>query len=348
MPLLKRNRKYRNLIHPHKPGTFDVVLELEDIYSNQYFSPFGTNMVPVLSGVNLTIKKGEIWAVATRLNLTASLLMAIIANTAYYDCGHARIMGQDMPRRKRIMLRDVFYIGTTEMLYEDMNVLEFISFATQHSDHLEELNAAESQRTIFDFLIAADLGYISLSKISNLSLEEKTLVLMVVAYYSNNSLIVLGIQDLKIEMASIESFAYIVNAYRESNQSFIFPSVNNDHIVDYATHVSVLSRGRTVFNGSVEELKEKYDTIAFTIQARHPKFASEMLRQSLPDYNVSLHNDKIFLRNIHSNDVPSDMEVQYLYAQIREAELWVEQVHVNKKEVGNAIKEAMHTHDLSL
>lgn len=348
MKALKRSRKYKNLLHPRSPGSIEQILELKDIYSRQYFRPRDGSMVPVLSGVNLSIKKGETWAVATRVHLTSSILLAIIGNTIPYDTGDAKITEQNMPRRKRMMLRDVFYIGTSDMLYEDMNVLEFLSFATQHADRLSDLNAAESQKSILNFLIEAGLGYISLSRISYLSEEEKALILMICAYYSNNSFIILNLGDLRMEAGLADSFAYIVDAYKASQQAFIFPALNNEKMLNCASHITVLSHGKTIFQGPVDELKMKYDKIAFILTARHPKFAAKALVTLLPDYQVDLHEDKILLRNKHSNEAPDDMKIQYLYAQMREAELWIEQVHVNTKSISNAVKEAMHIHDLSL
>lgn len=348
MRLFKRSRTYKNLLHPRTPGSVEQILELKDIRSTQYFKPLNGKTVPVLSAVNLSIRSGEIWALASRLYLTSSLLLSVIGNTVSYDSGEAKITGENMPRHKRRMLRDVFYIGTTDMLYEDMNVLEFLSFATQHADRLSHLNGPQSQKAILDFLVEADLGYISLSQISYLSEEERVLILMICAYYSNNSFIVLNSGDLKLEAGLVDSFAYIVNAYKESQQAFIFPALNNDRMMDCATHIAVLSHGVTVYQGTVEQLKMEYDELSFTLQARHPKFAASVLVNLLPDYTVQLLGDKILLSHKHSKAAPDDMEIQYLYAQIREAELWIEQVQVNKKTVSNAVKEALHVHDLSL
>lgn len=331
-----------------KPGSFQHILDIKQIRSHEYYADESHDLRPVLDGIDLDIYLGECWAITGR-SYTIGVLLAIIANIAPFESGTAIITEQKMPRRKRIMLPDIFYLGTSEMLYEDMNVLEFISFATQNSTKLDEFSGAGSQKTILDFLVAADLSYISLSQISYLSTEEKILIIMICAYFSENSFVVINMPTMKMIGLLRESFSYIVKKMQEQQQTIIYSTVSDYDLIEAsATHIGVIQEGEMIYSGDIQTFKTTYDNVAFVLTARHPGYVYETIIDLLPDYKVSLENDKIVIRDILASDSPDDMDISYLYAQIREAELWVEQVHVNRKSVANAVKELTNDNHLSL
>ena len=53
-----------------------------------------------------------------------------MANIRPYDRGKCVLIERGMMRSKRVILRHVFYIGSSEMLYNNMNVLEFLMIST--------------------------------------------------------------------------------------------------------------------------------------------------------------------------------------------------------------------------
>ncbi len=348
---VKRSRRIskHNLGNARKLGEIKHILDLKQIRSHEYYKEPDGRMIPVLDGIDLDIYAGEIWAVTSPRAYTIGLFLAVIGNVTTFDTGSAMITEQDMPRNKKIILPDVFNIGSSDMLYDDMKVLQFICFATQKSRMLDELSAAASQKHILDFLIAADLSYIALSNIAYLSPEEKLLVTMVCAYYSQNSLVVINQPHIRMIGRLRGSFAYILGEMKNQGQSVIYSCLNDYELIENsATHLAYIYEGKVLYAGETEVFKKTYDKIAFILTPRHPRFAYEMMIDLMPDYQISLENDQIVIRDTEATGSPTDMDIEYLYAQIRESELWIEQVYINEKSVANAIKEVKHARTLSL
>lgn len=341
--------KKKKTLLTKEPGTFEHIIDLKEVYSFECFLDEDGTARSVLAGINLNVRKGEIWALTGPSGYAIGLLLTIIGNITSYHTGEVLVTEKELPRRKRIILPDVFYIGTSEMLYEDMNVLEFISFATQKAKMLNHLNAPASQKAILDFLIAADLSYISLSRVAHLSQEERLLITLICAYYAGNSLVIINQARLSLNKRLSNSFAYILREMQKQEQTSIFTSKENYALIDdLATHIGVLYQGQMIYSGSTDAFRRQYDRVAFELTARHPHFVQEILVDLLPDYIVTLEGSTVVIRDKFPNEAPDDMEVQYLYAQIREAELWVEQVHINEKSTKNAVKEVISEYDLSL
>ena len=338
-----------NLGVARKPGEINHVLDLKQVRSHEYFAELDGRVLPVLDGIDLDIYAGEVWAVTATRAYTVGLLLDVIGNVRSFDTGTAMITEQDMPQQKKIILPDVFNIGSGDMLYEDMNVLQFISFATQKSTMLDELNAPASQKNILDFLVAADLAYISLSKIAYLSLEERVLITMICACYSQNSLIVINQPQMRMIGRLRDSFAYIVGRMREQVQTVVFATADDYDLIEAsASHIAYIQEGKMVYAGEVDLFKRTYDKVAFVLTPRRPQYAYDTITDLLPDYQVSLEHNKIVIRDPEAAGSPDDMDVQYLYAQIREAELWIEQVYINEKSIVNAIKEVKRANTLPL
>ncbi len=114
------------------------------------------------------------------------LLLEIMANIKPYHGGRCVLVERGMMRSKRIILEHVFYIGDSTMLYDNMNVLEFLMFATAK----QKIKPACRQEQLFEFLIGIGLGHISLTPIKMLPGEEKAIIILLVAVYSESVMIV--------------------------------------------------------------------------------------------------------------------------------------------------------------
>lgn len=331
------------------PGVIKHILDLKAIRSTEYFVSEKGESSPVLDSVDLDIECAQIWAITGDSAFALSRLLAIAANILPFHSGMARVCETDLPQRPGSILPDLFYIDTTDMLYDDMNVLEFIAFATRKAKRLEDYTAAASQKLLLDFLIGADLAYIALSRIAFLSPEEKLLITMVCAYYSYNSFIIINQPEMQLTGHLRQSFALLLNKMKEQEQAVLFSTKSDTDLIGLAAdYTAVLHNGKVIYQGETAELLMEYDRIAFIVKARHPRYVSTILTDLLPDYSVEVEDRLIYIRNLNRAGSPDDMEIEYLYAQIREAELWVEQVHINQKTVKQAVKELIHLHDLSI
>lgn len=343
----KKPEENKQTMEQQQQDQQEHIMGLEHVRSMEYYIGNSMPVVPVLDDINLDMYAGESWAICASRVFTIAVMLGIIGNITPFDTGYASLATNNLPREKQKLLPDIFYIGSDDMLYDDMNVLQFLSFATQKAKKLGHLGAAASQKHILDFLVESDLSYISMSQIQTLSMEEKLLITIICAYYSESKLVVINQPNMQMLGRLRGSFKTIVSAMREQMQCIVFGTMEDFDLIEAAaSHIAFIHNGQIAYAGEVDGFKEQYDRVSFALTARHPSYVYEKLQTIMPEYDIHMVNDKIMLYGFAKTT--EEMEIAYLYSKIREAELWVEQVYVNEKSVENAVREVKRANNIPL
>ncbi|MEL7657100.1 MAG: hypothetical protein AAGU75_14480, partial [Bacillota bacterium] len=153
------------------------VVLMENLSSAEYLLREGESPQRVLKDINLQINKAEIWGIIGTSGFEIKLLLEIMANIRPYESGRCVLIERGMMRLKRVILKHIFYIGNSDMLYNTMNVLEFLMLATAKW----KIDVVERQEQIFELIIKVGLGHLSLTSIGLLTREEKAVVTLVAA-----------------------------------------------------------------------------------------------------------------------------------------------------------------------
>ena len=161
---MKRAKRKRSAL---KFDRVETVLFMEGLSSREYFYAEGQKPRRVLKDINLTFRRPEAWAVYGRSFYEIKLLLEIMANIKPYHDGKCVLVERGMMRNKRVILEHVFYIGAPTMLYDNMNVLEYLMFATARKG----FSPVYRQAQLFELLIDTGLGHISLTAVSYTHLD---------------------------------------------------------------------------------------------------------------------------------------------------------------------------------
>jgi ABC-2 type transport system ATP-binding protein len=314
------------------------IVYMKDVASSEYFQYEDNTVSRVLENINLLIKSEECWGISGRSAFEIKLMLEIMANIRPYDSGKCVLAERGMMRHKRVILDHVFYIGSTDMIYNNMNVLEFLMFAMGRNG----TNPVRLQDKIFEYILASGLGHISLTPVKLLTEEEKAVVILIVAAFSNSMLIVFNLPEYEFEDKLIEAVKRIAVSIMNSGKAFVLGTRDCMLIEKVCSHTAYIADGTLIYNGTVNDLRLKYDKIVLIIKDKNIHELKARLSVLLPEHILTVKNDMLLISGTSKNSE----NLRYIYKVIAGADLVPGSIEVNPKTVSNAYEEIVLQHDL--
>lgn len=324
---------------PRIENQVQQVVFMENLSSMEYWQRKEGQLEQVLKDINLSINKGEIWGIIGTSRFEIKLLLEIMANIRAYESGHCILLERGMMRRKRVILSHVFYIGNSDMLYDTMNVLEYLMLATSKW----KMDVVERQEQLFESIIQVGLGHISLTAIGLLTREEKAAVTLMAAAYSHAQLIVFNLPDYEFDLTLREAIAKIAHFIKEQGKTLVIGTPICPLIEKACTHIGVVAEGRIIYQGLVKDFRYQYDRVAVIIRDRDIVRAKEILQVFLPEYKLVVEPNCLLIMEKNS----SLGETERIYQRIIEAGYIPQVIEKNPKTVAYALEELVREHDLS-
>ncbi|AFL99164.1 MULTISPECIES: hypothetical protein [Desulfitobacterium] len=314
------------------------VVLMENLSSAEYLLREGESLQQVLKDINLQINRAEIWGIIGTSCFEIKLLLEIMANIRPYESGRCVLVERGMMRLKRVILKHVFYIGNSDMLYNTMNVLEFLMLATAKW----KINAVERQEQIFELIIKIGLGHLSLTTIGLLTKEEKAVVTLVAAAYSDAQMIVFNLPEYEFDSILIEVIANMADFIKELGKTLVVATPICPLIEKACTHIAVLAEGRLIHQGLVQDFRDQYDKVEMILRDEDLAGVKEALRAILPNHQLVVEHDRLLIKG--ETSLRSDLEV--IYKRIIDSGYFPQSIEKNSKTVEYALEELMRQYDL--
>jgi ABC-2 type transport system ATP-binding protein len=322
------------------------VVLMENISSFEYLQRENGELKQVLKDINLQIYSGEIWGIIGTSSFELKLLLEIMANIRAYNNGRCVLVERGMVRRKRLILRHVFYIGNSEMLYNNMNVLEYLMLATAKW----KMDIVERQEQLLDLIIQVGLGHISLTTIGLLDREEKAVVTLLAAAYSKAQIIVFNLPDYQFDATLIEAITKIALFIKQRGKTLILGTLICPLIEKACTHIGVLVEGKIIYQGAVKEFRDQYDKVAVIIRDKDLRRAKEVLQGIIPECNIMVASNCLLIKEestFHSDDEKRVSTTERIYKSFIHTGFIPQAIERNRKTVEYALEELMRQYDLS-
>ena len=291
----------------------------------------------VLDGVFMRVDRGQVWGVTARTACEIRLLLEVMGNITPYEDGKCVLAERGMMRRKRVILPHVFYIGGADMLYGNMNVLEYLCFATerQGGDRLAV------QEELFERLIDFGLGHVSLAGIRWLTEEERAAVALLAAAHSDCLLVVFNLPEWQFDERLQGAIAKTAALMAASGKALVLGTLDKGLIQRACSHTAFVAEGRTIYQGRVNNLRRHFDKAAVIIEdgdigGLKGKLAPVLVGCGLAEKDGRL---QVMVRD----EAVSPLEI---YQRIAAAGIAPRGMRVNEKTVDNAYEELMRRHDL--
>jgi len=314
------------------------VVFMEKVASAEHIVYPGKEPRRVLKDISLLIRRGQVWGFSGSSLLEIKLLLKIIANIRPYAEGRCVLVEWGMPRHKRVILNHVFYIGSSDMIYNNMNVLEFLMFVTAKS----KTDKVELQGEIFEFLIEIGLGPISLSQNRLLTREEKAVILLLAAAYSNSLIIVFNLPEYDFAEILAVAIGKIAARIARQDKTLIIGTANCLVIEKACSHTGILADGNLIYSGTVDSFRQTFDLVEVIIRDKNITAMLDRLAPLLPGHKLTVKDDSLLI----SRSSSAESDPGTIYRQIVALGWIPEHLEVNPKTVQNAYEELMLQHDL--
>lgn len=316
----------------------EQIVFMDQLTSSEMYLHDDQSLSPVLNEISLSIRQGETWGVNGSSLLQIKLLLEIMANIKPYHSGRCVLIEKGMMRRKRVVLPHVFYIGSPAMVYNNMNLLEYLMFATAK----QKWETVERQEWIFEYVISIGLGNISLTPLRLLSREQKAVVILLAAALSDSQLIVFNLPDYRFDQVLCGAVAKIARLIAEKGKTLVIGTQECGLIEKCCTHIAFLIGGRLAFQGPLRRFKETYDQIVLTVWDKDAAKIAARLKKKLPRFQYSVKDGML---TVSSGEAKRNTPKR-LYDEIIKAGFSPEKVAINLKTVANACEGIKSKHDL--
>lgn len=321
-----------------KPNQFKAVT-MEKVSSFEGYHFEDGTVRQVLKDISLVIYAGEAWGITGNQTFEMKLLLEIMANVKPYLSGRCVLNERGMLRKKRIILPHVFYIGDSLMLFNNMNVLEYIMFATDKTG----LNPVDRQEEILELLVAANLGFLCLVPIEYLTKAQKAVITLVTAVFCTASnLIVFNVPELEFDETLHSAMAKLSQQIKSQDRTLVLCTKDPLLIQAACDHAAVVLDGSLKFSGTIDAFYDRFDRILFRIAMEQPEDALKLLQREMPAYSFEIIEGRIYVFDYHKIGLTHEQ----LYDTITRLRLEPELVEESKNSVENAYREVVKQYDL--
>jgi ABC-2 type transport system ATP-binding protein len=220
---------------------------------------------PVLSGVDLEVPTGSIYALLGRNGTGKTTLLRIALGVYRASRGRVRIFGRDPRRDPAAVLSRVAYVPdglTCDTNLRVREMLELLSRLYPRWDH------AYCYQLLARFELAFD------TRLREMSRGLQTKVMLVGALAQRPDLLILDDPTLGLDAVVLDEFFQVVReASRRDGTTVLISSHQLEELETTATHVAFLRDGRIALNGALETVRRGAREVTVQFAAEVPSLA---------------------------------------------------------------------------
>lgn len=243
----------------------DSIIKLENIsksfpvvkrYRDMITKPFKKEYVEVLTGINLEIKKGEIFGLVGANGAGKTTILKIISNLILPSSGSVNIFGTDVMKNGDRAKQKVGYVLSSDRSFY------WRLTGYQNLEFFGALNNIEPQR--LKTAVEAALGLVGLSDFSDMQYMKyssgmQQRLAMVRALLDDPEILLLDEPTKSLDLISAEEIRRITNELaKRYNKTIILASHNLDEVEELCDRVAFVSKGAIVYSGAAKNIKRRF------------------------------------------------------------------------------------------
>ncbi|MEH7305979.1 sugar ABC transporter ATP-binding protein, partial [Neobacillus drentensis] len=265
-------------------------MHAELIHIRQIYKQFAGN--PVLKGVDLTLNKGEVFAIVGGNGAGKSTLMKIITGLYRPDEGQIVVQGEEVSFHQPADAHKhgIYLVPQEPLIFPNMTIRENITIGLK-------VNKAECEKRIMNYL--SDLGWnLDLSRRGiSLSIAEQQLVELLRGLIRNAKILILDEPTSTLTFSEINSLFSTIKKLTSDGLGVFYITHRLTEIFELAHSVAVLRDGVISTNGAVKEFT--YDKLLEGLMPEQSRSASEsVVRLEASELNVKGPNSSTEKSNI--------------------------------------------------
>jgi ABC-2 type transport system ATP-binding protein len=313
---------------------------MEHLSSAEHVVRFDNQPERILKDVSLKMAAGEAWSVSAPEHFEIRLLLEIMANIRPYEAGRCVLVERGMMRRKRLLLRHVFFVGSADMFYGTMTALEHLMLLLPHAPSAPA--RLDAQERLLGELLAHEMGYLALTRIDRLTPADKIALALFTAAQSGCRLVVVSLPEILPGERTLHAFAALSRTLRTRGKTLVL-GTNDSGLIDAAcTHSAFLAGGRVLYQGKTDTLKSAFDPVLLTLRGGGLDALSARLAPLPEGYSLEREGDALHILC----RPPQAGDIEMLHKKIAQAGVVPDVIEVHRKNARNAFKEILRQHGL--
>lgn len=204
---------------------------------------------PVLSGLDLEIPRGAVYALMGRNGSGKTTLIRTCLGLYHRDGGQVTVFGRDPEREGPAILARVGLVPDALAVDERMKVRELLAFTSRFYSQWDQAHC-------YHLLARYDLPLEK--RIRDLSRGMKTKISLVMALAHRPDLLVLDDPTLGLDAVILEEFVESLEEAARDGATVLIASHNYGELERIATHAGFFKDGRIVLSSSVADLKARF------------------------------------------------------------------------------------------
>lgn len=302
------------------------VLKVFNLTSNECYIKDDRN---VLNNITFSIDSQDCLGVMASTSDESKILLEELANLRKIYSGYYVYQNTKAPNTSKLTVNHIFYLDGTRALINEMNVLEYLMHLTCKFN----IKAIRRQKVIFNMLLEFGLGYISLSSISILTREERMLVHIFSALFSNSSFIIVNLNSYEFDNKNIEILKKIFFKLRETKTVLL--ATNQAKLVGICCNrILLIHKGEQAFFGTTLEIQQEYDKVMYVLRDKKIDELYKQIKQVFPKFTVKKQGKMVLICSKEGRFINNDT----FYSVLAANNIFPSEVKINLGRISNAIE----------
>lgn len=211
--------------------------------------------VPVLRGVSLSVREGEVHALLGENGAGKSTLMNILTGSYPSDSGTVTFAGNDITNAsiKQVENAGIAFVHQELNLFNDLLAYENIFLGQELTNRLGSLDKGKMIGRARDLFQKLGVDIDPCALVSDLKPSEKQLLEISRALFRNARLLILDEPTTSLNTEEVEHLFSIVRGLREGGTSFIFISHKMPEIFELCDSYTILRNGAFIRSGRIAD-----------------------------------------------------------------------------------------------
>ncbi|MBP3927858.1 MAG: ABC transporter ATP-binding protein, partial [Clostridium sp.] len=209
-----------------------------------------------LDGLNLEIKKGELFGFVGPNGAGKTTTLKIVAGLLAPDSGEVYIDGIDALKDKRALKEKIGYVPDFFGVYDNLKVSEYMEFFAS----CYGINGLQARRRCELLLEQVKLEDKADFFVDGLSRGMKQRLCLARALIHNPDLLILDEPSSGLDPRTRMEFAATLRELREQGKTLIVSSHILSELSELCTDIGIIEQGRMVLHGSIGQILERVNS----------------------------------------------------------------------------------------
>ncbi|MGJ8655632.1 MAG: ABC transporter ATP-binding protein [Akkermansiaceae bacterium] len=212
----------------------------------------GKDDVRAVDGVSFRCEPGRVFALLGPNGSGKTTLLRMISTLMSPDVGELRVSGFDCARESEEVRKRIGFLTGSAGLHEKLSGRETLEFFGKLHGISSEVLKAKIAEMVEEF----DLGEFIDRATGKLSMGQKQRIMIARTLIHDPEVVIFDEATTGLDVLAAKGLIDIIRACKDAGKTVLFSTHIMGEVALLADDVTVLHKGRQIYSGTIEELKE--------------------------------------------------------------------------------------------